>query len=225
MKVTYIYHSGFLVETAQCYYLFDYYKGQLPALDTQKPRLVFASHRHPDHYNPEIFSILREYGMTEIIAILSKDIPPRQYPMDILTVKVTFHTTYELPFDTRLYTLLSTDTGVAFLIQCPDGTIYHAGDLNDWGSANKPESFNKQMTGSYRHELQLIKNVAIDVAFVPLDPRLGNFYAKGILVFLKLLNVAMIYPMHYWERPQVIDKFLQEHPKYFGIIQNTEASH
>ena len=27
MKVTYIYHSSFLVETGTCYYLFDYFKG------------------------------------------------------------------------------------------------------------------------------------------------------------------------------------------------------
>ena len=30
MKVTYIFHSGFLMETPQSYYIFDYYKGALP---------------------------------------------------------------------------------------------------------------------------------------------------------------------------------------------------
>ena len=29
MKVTYINHSGFLIETRDCYYIFDYYKGCL----------------------------------------------------------------------------------------------------------------------------------------------------------------------------------------------------
>ena len=48
MKITYIYHSGFLVETKECYYLFDYYKGSLPSLDTNKQILVFASHSHRD---------------------------------------------------------------------------------------------------------------------------------------------------------------------------------
>ena len=32
MKITYIHHSGFLVETEQCYYLFDYEKGNLPEM-------------------------------------------------------------------------------------------------------------------------------------------------------------------------------------------------
>ena len=38
MNVTYIYHSSFLVETDTCYYLFDYEKGQLPALDVTKAK-------------------------------------------------------------------------------------------------------------------------------------------------------------------------------------------
>ena len=58
MNITYICHSSFLVETAVCYYLFDYYKGALPPLKTDKPILVFASHSHSDHYNPAVFEAL-----------------------------------------------------------------------------------------------------------------------------------------------------------------------
>ena len=36
MKITYINHSGFLIETRDCYYIFDYYKGELPHLDKEK---------------------------------------------------------------------------------------------------------------------------------------------------------------------------------------------
>ena len=36
MKITYINHSGFLLETRDCYYIFDYYKGELPNLDKEK---------------------------------------------------------------------------------------------------------------------------------------------------------------------------------------------
>ena len=49
MNVTYIFHSGFLVETKECYYIFDYWKGNLPALDVSKPVFVFSSHSHADH--------------------------------------------------------------------------------------------------------------------------------------------------------------------------------
>ncbi|MFR3347992.1 MAG: hypothetical protein ACLTSC_01105 [Mediterraneibacter faecis] len=36
MQVTYIDHSGFMVESGSCYYIFDYYKGELPKLDKDK---------------------------------------------------------------------------------------------------------------------------------------------------------------------------------------------
>ena len=70
MKITYIHHSGFLVETDSCYYLFDYEKGSLPEMDVTKQIFVLSSHGHHDHYNPEIFSILNNYGMRNISAIL-----------------------------------------------------------------------------------------------------------------------------------------------------------
>jgi L-ascorbate metabolism protein UlaG (beta-lactamase superfamily) len=55
MKVTYLYHSGFLVETAAAAYLFDYIKGDLPALPAGLPLYVFASHSHRDHYVEAIY--------------------------------------------------------------------------------------------------------------------------------------------------------------------------
>ena len=224
MQITYINHSGFLVETDQCYYLFDYYKGSLPPLKTEKPILVFASHSHGDHYNREIFSLLKNVGMQHITAVLAKDISPKKYPEGVEVQKVTFHEKYELPCHTTLETLLSTDAGVAFLIHCPEGTIYHAGDLNDWVWEGEPERNNRQMTGSYRHEIDLLKNVKIDVAFVPLDPRQGKDYANGMLYFLKKIDVKKVFPMHYWERPEIIGQFLHEYPEYAERIENTEKA-
>lgn len=51
MKVTYIHHSSFLVETDENYFLFDYFEGELPEFKEDKPLLVFASHRHGDHFH------------------------------------------------------------------------------------------------------------------------------------------------------------------------------
>lgn len=225
MNITYIYHSGFLVETADCYYLFDYYKGTLPPLQPDKPILVFASHSHRDHYNPEIFGLLKEQGMGQITAVLAKDIPAKKYPDGIPVIKAYSHQTYTLPQNTQVKTFLSTDAGVAFLIQCPEGTIYHAGDLNDWVWEGESEQDNKQMTGSYRHEIDLLKNMLeddIDIAFIPLDPRQEKDYARGILYFLKKIAVKKVYPMHYWEKPEITDKFLEEYPGYKNIIVHYE---
>ena len=56
MKVTHLYHSGCLVELEEHLLLFDYYQGELH-LNQEKPLYVFVSHRHYDHYNPNIFKI------------------------------------------------------------------------------------------------------------------------------------------------------------------------
>ena len=59
MKVTYLYHSGFLVEWENCCFLFDYIRGDLPQQAMQKPFFVFCSHSHGDHFTPEIFAKFR----------------------------------------------------------------------------------------------------------------------------------------------------------------------
>ena len=73
--VTYIEHSCFLVETAECYLLFDYYGGEvpLPALDPAKPLLLFSSHAHHDHFSKEIFALRNRYPSA--VFVLSADIP------------------------------------------------------------------------------------------------------------------------------------------------------
>ena len=228
MRVTYIGHSGFLVETDACYYLFDYYKGNLPELASDKPIFVFASHGHGDHYNPEIFEILQNLGMQQITAVLSKDISARKYPEGIPVVKVTFHQTYELPCRTTVRTLHSTDLGVAFLVSCPQGILYHGGDLHDWVWEGEAEQDNRQMTGNYRREIDLLAGTlegqTLDIAFLPLDPRQEKEYAHGILYFLKKIKVRTVYPMHYWDQPEIIGKFLGEYPEYEQIVRNTERS-
>lgn len=264
MDITYIFHSGFLIETADCHYIFDYWKGSLPALDTSKPVFVFASHGHADHYNPEIFGMLRSMGMKQIIAVLAKDIPQKRWPESLqpmtaedlqlypdtkpvlkpsfstdttsangspagsiptekLSVVKAFHSQeYDLPCHTHVQTLLSTDSGVAYLITCPEGTVYHAGDLNDWNIPETPEQERRQMTGSYRASVNKLKGKTIDIAFLPLDPRLEGCYADGFLYFLKNINVRKAFPMHYWEQPETIGRFLREYPQYRDIVADTE---
>ena len=97
MKITYINHSGFLVETNDCYYVFDYYKGEMPRLDKSKEVIVFCSHFHQDHFNPKIFQILDDIG-ANYQAVLAKDISKKKYPTGVkirrlITIKPTFLTT------------------------------------------------------------------------------------------------------------------------------------
>ena len=223
MKVTYIHHSCFLVETHRFYYLFDYEKGHLPELNTEKPIFVLSSHGHADHYNPEVFILLTDLGMRDIRAILSGDI---QVPANINTLQVSPEMEYELGYQQKLTTFRSTDLGVAFLIEDQNELIYHAGDLNDWVWDDESDAYNEQMTLDYRKQIRLLADSLhhrqIDVAFVVLDPRQEKDYDRGLCFFLEHIPAKQVYPMHYWDDPSVIDTFLRDHPEYQSQIQKTE---
>ena len=223
MKVTYIHHSCFLVETDRFYYLFDYEKGCLPEMDITKPIFVLSSHGHADHYNSEIFSLLAAVGMQHIRAILSEDI---EAPANINTRKVYPGKNYELGPQQTLTTFRSTDLGVAFLIEDQKTLIYHAGDLNDWVWEEESDSYNEQMTINYRKQIDLLSETVnhqeIDVAFVVLDPRQEKDYDRGLCYFLEKISAKQVYPMHYWENPTIIETFLKEHPEYKSQIKRTE---
>ena len=223
MKVTYIHHSGFLVETDRFYYLFDYEKGSLPKMDVAKTIFVLSSHGHSDHHNPEIFTLLAQKGMKHIRAVLSDDI---EVPSGVDALIVSPGQKYELGAEQNIITFKSTDLGVAFLIEDDNTLFYHAGDLNDWVWDDESYSYNEQMTIDYRNQIRLLSEMLgdrkIDVAFVVLDPRQEKDYDRGICCFLENISAEKVYPMHYWGNPDIIDTFLAEHPEYKNQIQITE---
>lgn len=213
MKVTYIHHSSFLVETESCYLLFDYYKGKIPELRPGKSLYVFASHSHYDHFDRSIFKLAQRYS--PVTYILSDDIGKRNVPHAQLK-DVVFMSPYHTWHDGTLTveTLKSTDLGVAFWVQVaePDGTtknLYFAGDLNDWNWDGDAEDI--ALEQDYLKELQRIQGRTADVAFVPVDPRLGKNFALGLAYFIRYVNAKAIFPMHFWKKYDVIDR-VKHHP-------------
>ena len=83
---------------------------------------------------------------------------------------------------------------LAFIVKTKEGTIYHAGDLNDWYWDGEPKADNQRLTSAYHVEIRKIKGMHFDAAFVPLDPRQGDHYADGILYFLKNIDCNVIFP-------------------------------
>lgn len=217
MQITYIGHSGFYVALENTLLLFDYYKGSLPNFPHSKKLYVFASHRHPDHFNPEIFSLSKDKGDT--FFILSNDIWESRIPKDLRTqaLRLKPNVNHSLG-NLTVRTLKSTDEGVAFLVKCEGKTIYHAGDLNDWRWMGEPESWNRQMQKNYRSYIEPLRNMHIDAAFIPLDPRQEDYYALGMDYFFSLTGKRndgdRIYPMHCWEDYGIIDRWLREHPEH-----------
>lgn len=221
MEITYIGHSGFLIEWESCYWLFDYYKGDLPEMDTEKTIFVFASHKHEDHFNPEILKLYDKYQDTQYvlssdIKILKEKFPGREISDaisdQIISVKPSSR--YEL-FDKNneiiiLNTLKSTDCGVAFLLQYQGKTIYHAGDLNLWVWKEESKQYNNNMTAMFHKVMKDLKDIPIDIAFAPLDSRQEEWYYMGLEEFLNIAKVKYVFPMHFWDKPSIIGQFKRE---------------
>ncbi|MHB8127877.1 MAG: MBL fold metallo-hydrolase [Mobilitalea sp.] len=225
MEITYIGHSGFLIEWETCYWLFDYYKGEIPEMDSKKKIFVFASHKHADHFNPDIFKLNDKYQDTQYV--LSSDIKLSKVNNtkigitdEILDkiVSVKPSTEYELQDVNNnkiiLKTLKSTDSGIAFLLYYQGKTVYHAGDLNLWVWKEETKQGNNNMTAMFNKEMDVLKDIPIDIAFVPLDPRQEEWYYLGLEKFLNCAKVRYVFPMHFWEKPEIIGQYKRERSMY-----------
>lgn len=215
MKITYIHHSSFCVEFENVILLFDYFQGKLPEFDKNKKIYVFASHKHPDHFDRKIFDLSLDYP--NIKYILSSDIRMSASYMDKLQISelvreniiyIGKNTELDLS-DIWIKTLTSTDQGVAFLVTCNDKVIYHAGDLNWWTWKGETDQEYKDMTTRFMNEMKKLKGETIDVAFVPLDPRQEERFWWGFHEFMKVTETKTVFPMHFWMDYSIIDKFKQ----------------
>ena len=213
MKLTYLHHSGFLLETDSVSILFDYYKGTLPAIAPGKPLYIMTSHAHDDHYSKKIYEIASTHLQSgaKTILILSDDIREGDVPKNLQD-----HTAFLAPHEhwndeaLRVFTLLSNDQGLAFSIHVIDGerhrNVFFAGDLNAWNWDGDEEDM--ALIRIYHEELELIKDYEYDLAFLPLDPRLKENETQGITDFFDVCkcNAMKVAPMHCWGDYAIIDR-------------------
>lgn len=214
LRVTYIYHSGFLVELEQSVFLFDYWKGEIPSVSMEKELYVFVSHKHRDHFNIQIFGLALLYP--KIHFILSKEVKMNEAYMDRKGIPVqardkilyvTGNREYLIK-DCKIETLISTDSGVAFIAESEGKTIYHAGDLNWWIWGEETDAVNKSMQEAYAREINKLRGRKIDVAFLPLDPRQGKYFYYGLDYFMRQTDTKSVYPMHCWGDETVVMRLL-----------------
>lgn len=226
IKVTYLYHSGFAVELNRFLLVFDYIKakgqglggGFAPELLDDKQLLVFASHKHPDHFQLSAFAWAENiskntcYFVGNDIRLNEKYLERNGISPDILKRlnRMAGGSVYKSPEDGfQVEALRSTDQGAAFLVTAEGKCIYHAGDLNYWYWEEEPLEWNKKMERDYKAEIDKIAGRHIDAAFVPLDPRLEKGYGLGMDYFLQKVNAEKIFPMHMWGNYEVIERYKQ----------------
>ena len=199
MKITYIHHSSFLVETDSANLLFDYFEGTLPEIPAEKPLYIFSSHRHGDHFSEEIFELAKEHE--EIKFVLSSDIWTKRVPAELRDRAVSLGPDESWSDELiKVETYKSTDEGVAFWCTVDQKEIYHAGDLNHWYWEGEDEKWNRDMTAAYRAEIEKMRGRRADVAFLPLDPRLEQWFYLGIDDWMRVADADVIVPMHFWEQ-------------------------
>ena len=220
MTVTFLDHSGFLVELPTVTLLFDWWKGALPPLPA-KPLLVCASHRHPDHFDPKIFSL--DDGRREIRFLLGRGIRLTdrnrekwglsEETAEKCQILSGGASASPLPGVT-VETLPSTDEGVAFLAAADGRAVFHAGDLNWWHWEGEDPDWNRNMEANFRRYAEPLRGRRIDLAMLPLDPRLGEDGFRGPRHFLELAEIRHFLPMHQWRHFDFTEKFLAAYPQF-----------
>lgn len=189
-------------------------------MNPDKMLLVFVSHVHCDHFNPEIFNLYENHHKVKYL--ISSDIKLDDYSktkygiskeISQRLISVNPDSKYDIADDNiniTVNTLKSTDQGVAFLINYKDKEFYHAGDLNLWVWKEEDKQFNNNMRANFERELSKIKGRNIDIAFAPLDPRQEEWYRLGMDALLDNVDVKYVFPMHFWDKPEVIKAYKKE---------------
>jgi len=212
-KVWYLFQSGFAVQTAAHFLVFDYWRDKPkgeglesgvinPASLRDQDVVVFVSHKHGDHYNRKTEQWKQE--IPKLRRILSDDI--RSDP-DALMIGPGATLTQP---DLTVQTLASNDEGVAFIVDVDDLRIYHAGDLNWWHWEGEPDDYNEGMANSYKTQIDKLAGKPIDIAFVPVDPRLDKQYAWGIDYLMRTAEVRHAIPMHFGNKTATVGRLLED---------------
>ena len=232
MKVVFIHHSCFVVEVDEKVLIFDWFagdrvnayrfNGELPEYEPDTPIYIFASHKHADHFDMDVLRLADKYS--NIHFILSKDckMSPnflKKHGIDpAIREKITYVTIrarYEVEGGIHVETLRSTDAGVAFYVQTNEAGIFHAGDLNDWSFEGAGDLTGWKMRREFQTEIKRLSDKNIDIAFVPMDPRLGRNQWNAVNFVLEQTDVKLVFPMHMWQDYSGIEEYIrcQKNPK------------
>ncbi len=211
MTVTYYHHSGFSVASGDVLLVFDYWRGKankFPEALGVTPEIlarynevyVFITHEHEDHYDGVVYTWDQYAPVTYLIA-------------DCLPERARGHRMKkgdELTLSDRVQVKAygSTDSGVSFLVTLDGMRFFHAGDLNFWHWREVCNSRQIQEADEdFRGEVKEIQGEEIDVAFFPVDPRMGMLFDAGANYFILTVKPRLLLPMHFWGRSDVIVEF------------------
>ena len=218
MKIRYLDNSGFCLEQEGILLIFDCWKfpqmgqggraqGYLSREDLAgyEKIYVFVSHVHADHFNPRIF----DWAAEQVVYLVDAGIP---VPAGVQAQKLRSGESYA-DETLRVFAHPSTDLGISFQVELWGKTVFHAGDLNCWHWAGEnTEQEERQARADFSRALEEIAPCMrqVDVAFFPVDPRLGPLLDDGALEFLHRFHVGLFIPMHFGQEFEAARRFAQK---------------
>ena len=200
MEITYLLNSGFMVKDKNILMLFDDFDDPSQAADRAvdggdfEKLYIFATHAHFDHFGTHI----RAYAPKVSRYIFSNDIKRTKRVKMFPASEITFMKKYSEweNDDLRVTSFDSTDVGVSFLVEFGGRKIFHAGDFNWWHW--EEDTLANQLVANrlFKKQMKRLENLEADVAFFPVDGRLGNSQEMGVTEFVKQTNVKTLIAMH-----------------------------
>lgn len=223
MKITYIYHSCYLIEFDGFSVIFDFYKDTPRENGTNWVKdyllgksadlYVLCTHSHSDHFNPDVLSWSKQ--KENITYIFSSELAQK----GASDANVHYLSKEHVFEDHRLKIKAfgSTDVGGSFLLEYNNQHFFHAGDLNNWHwneEVEKEEALTFE--NNYLCELELLseKSDRLHVAMFPVDPRLGKDYMRGAEQFISRITTSYFLPMHFGDQYDKANSFGEIAAKY-----------
>ena len=200
MDVIYLLNSGFLVRVGDVLLVFDDFNdptGVIPRAlkDGAYTKLYFfASHAHFDHFNPQIAA----YSSQTTQYILSEDIRLNPGAARMPPDKTSWIGTYDSWKDDTIEveSFSSTDEGTSFLVKVNGRQIFHAGDFNWWDWTGDTAENRKLAENGFRKQMKRLVGRSFDLAFFPVDGRLGSSMERGAKVFCAQTSPKVLVTMH-----------------------------
>ena len=180
---------------------------ELPGL---KKAFFFVTHSHQDHFSTIIFDWRDEFPETTYI--LSSDVKTSRVRRKLsdedyyfvasekkLNLKSIYLETYE-----------TTDQGVSYYVKDENLNLFHAGDLNWWDWSDFSPEERSREEKEYKEVVSQVKNHKLQLAFVPVDPRLGESFHLAGQYFISELKPEVFVPLHFRDDYQIITRFKEK---------------
>ncbi len=200
MEITYLLNSGFLVNCERLLLVFDDFEDPVDSVGKAVAKggfdglYFFVSHSHPDHFSSHIL----DYKEQATKYVLSDDVRNTGKSLAFPREKTVYMKTYADWEDgnLRVRSFDSTDIGTCFLVETDAAGIFHAGDFNWWHWTGETEENQLLARNAFQKQMKKLEGLEADVAFFPVDGRMGEAWDMGAKEFCARTEVKALVTMH-----------------------------